>query len=96
MRRNEILRILSEHRSQTGRFGVKSLALFGSVAREEASSQSDVDILVEFDSPPSFDRYMGLKFYLDDLLGVRVDLVTPRALKPRVRSYVEQEAVYVP
>jgi hypothetical protein len=96
MRRNEILRILSEHRSETGRFGVKSLTLFGSVAREEASSQSDVDILVEFDSPPSFDCYMGLKFYLEDLLRVRVDLVTPRALKPRVRPYVEQEAVYVP
>ena len=96
MRRNEILLLLHEYQNETQKFGVKSLALFGSVARDEAREQSDIDILVEFDSPPSFDRYMGLKFYLEDLLGVRVDLVTLRALKPRVRPYVEQEAVYVP
>jgi hypothetical protein len=96
MGRNEILRILSEHRAEIERFGAKSLALFGSFAREEASQQSDIDILVQFDGPPTFDRYMGLKIYLEDLLGVRVDLVTPRALKPRVRPYVEKEAIYVP
>ena len=96
MGRNEILRILSEHRAEIERFGAKSLALFGSFAREEASQQSDIDILVEFDGPPTFDRYMGLKIYLEDLLGVQVDLVTPRALKPRVRPYVEKEAIYVP
>jgi len=96
MGRNEILRILSEHRAEIESFGAKSLALFGSFAREEACQQSDIDILVQFDGPPTFDRYMGLKIYLEDLLGVRVDLVTPRALKPRVRPYVEKEAIYVP
>ncbi|MBI2939097.1 MAG: metallopeptidase family protein, partial [Chloroflexi bacterium] len=55
-------------------FGVKSLALFGSVARDEAGPESDVDVLVEFDGPPTFDQYIGLKLYLEDLLGAHVDL----------------------
>ena len=77
------------------RFGVKSLALFGSVVRGEARPDSDIDILVEFDGPATFDRYMDLKFFLEELLGRRVDLVTRKALKPYLRPYVEKEAVYV-
>jgi predicted nucleotidyltransferase len=52
-------------------FGIKSLELFGSLARDEARVTSDVDILVEFEETPTFDHYMGLKFYLEDLLGTR-------------------------
>ena len=74
---------------------MKSLAVFGSVARGEAGPDSDVDILVEFEGRATFDRYMGLKFFLEDLLGRRVDLVTRKALKPRMRPYVEREAIYV-
>ena len=77
------------------RFGVKSLALFGSVVRGEARPDSDIDILVEFDGPATFERYMDLKFFLEELLGRRVDLVTRKALKPYLRPYVEKEAVYV-
>ena len=96
MKRDEILKTLRAHRDELRkRFGVKSLAVFGSVARGEARPDSDVDILVEFEGRATFDRYMGLKFFLEDLLGRRVDLVTRKALKPRMRPYVEQEAIYV-
>ena len=96
MGRNEILQILHDHKVELERFGVGSLALFGSIARDEAHAGSDVDILVEFDGTPSFGRFMDLKFYLEDLLGCPVDLVTRRALKPRLRTRVIEEAVDVP
>jgi len=96
LNKNEILETLRAHRDELRkRFGVKSLAVFGSVARGEARPDSDVDILVEFEGRATFDRYMGLKFFLEDLLGRRVDLVTRKALKPRMRPYVEREAIYV-
>ena len=96
MNRDEILETLRTHRDELRkRFGVKSLAIFGSVARGEARPDSDVDILVEFEGRATFDRYMGLKFFLEDLLGRRVDLVTRKALKPRMRPFVEREAIYV-
>jgi len=76
-------------------FAVRSLFLFGSAARGQAGPASDVDVLVEFDGPPTFDRYMDLKFHLEDILGRRVDVVTPAALKPRMRPVVQREAVRV-
>ncbi len=96
MHREHILRRLAEGRESLKRFGVKTLALFGSVARGEARPDSDIDFLVEFEGPATFDRYMGLKIWLEDLFGRPVDLVTRKALKPRLRPYVEKEAVYVP
>lgn len=95
MRRDEVIRRLTDHRHEFVRFGVKSLALFGSVARDQAQPTSDVDLLVEFESQATFDQYMDLKFYLEQLLGCRVDLVTRKALKPRLLPYVEEEALYV-
>ena len=95
MQRDEVFRLLSACQPELKRFEVKSLALFGSVVRNEAGPASDVDVLVEFEGPATFDRYMGLKLYLEDLLGTQVDLVTRRALKPRVRPYVEREAIRV-
>ena len=73
-----------------GRFGVKSLGLFGSIARGEASPRSDVDILVEFNAP-SFDHYMDLKFYLEERLGRPVDLVLKGSLKPALRERILRE-----
>jgi hypothetical protein len=96
MHRDQILRTLAEHRDHLKRFGVKTLALFGSVARGEARPDSDLDFLVEFEGPATFDQYMELKMWLEDLFGCPVDLVTRKALKPRLRPYVEKEAVYVP
>lgn len=72
------------------RFGVKSLGLFGSIARGEASPRSDVDILVEFNAP-SFDHYMDLKFYLEERLGRPVDLVLKGSLKPALRERILRE-----
>jgi hypothetical protein len=85
----------SEAEALRQRFAVRSLFLFGSAARGQAGPASDVDVLVEFDGPPTFDRYMDLKFHLEDLLGRRVDVVTPAALKPHMRPVVQREAVRV-
>lgn len=73
-------------------FGVAELAVFGSVARGEATPASDVDVLVRFEGPATFDGFMGLGLALEDLLGVKVDLVTHQALKPRMRAAILEEA----
>ena len=95
MTRDEVLHVLRQHRRELDPFGVTSLALFGSVARNEASDRSDVDLLVEFGGPARFDHFMDLKFHLEAILGRPVDLVTRSALKPRLRPIVEREAVPV-
>ncbi len=95
MQRDEILTILRAHLPELARFRVRSLAVFGSVARGEAGPDSDVDILAEFEGAPTFAAYMGLKLYIEDLLGLRVDLATPRSLKARARATAERDAVYV-
>jgi hypothetical protein len=76
-------------------FPIKSLSVFGSAARDELTPNSDVDILVEFDQTPGFIEFMRLKFHLEELLGLSVDLATPRAIKPRIRPRIEREAVHV-
>ena len=94
--RGEVVDILRAHRETLAeRFGVAELALFGSFARDQATDSSDIDILVGFDGPATSKSYFGVQFYLEDLLGRRVDLVTTKALRPRCRPYVEREAVHV-
>ena len=95
MRRDDALAVLSAHQGEFARFNVKSLSIFGSVARNEAGPLSDLDLLVEFDGAATYDLYMGLKLYLEDLLGCRVDLVMDKALKRRMRPGVERDAVRV-
>ena len=96
MNRDELLAMLRAHRETLAeRFGVTSLALFGSYARGQAIETSDVDILVRFDGPATSKSYFGVQFYLEDLLGRPVDLVTDKALRPSFRPYVEREAVDV-
>jgi hypothetical protein len=77
------------------RYGVRNLSVFGSVARGEERPGSDVDVLVEFEQTPNFDQFMDLKFYLEELLQKKVDLVTLHALKPRMRPIIETEALLV-
>ncbi|MDO8531202.1 MAG: nucleotidyltransferase family protein [Dehalococcoidia bacterium] len=93
MRRDEALTILMTHRVELKRFDVGSLALFGSFARDEAGPDSDVDILVEFERPVGLFTFIRLQQYLEGLLGRRVDLVTPDALKQRMRSHILREAI---
>lgn len=96
MNRNEALRKLQQHLpALSTEFQVKSLALFGSVARNQANPDSDIDILVSFDGPATSARYFGVLFYLEDLLGCPVDLVTDKALRPELRPFVEREALHV-
>ncbi|GAB4579386.1 MAG: nucleotidyltransferase family protein [Anaerolineales bacterium] len=75
--------------------GVQSLAVFGSVARGEETAESDVDILVSFSVPVTFDTYFDTKIYLEDLLGRQVDLGSPQLLRERVKPYIEKDAIYV-
>lgn len=96
MNRDEVLKVLRAHKVILAkRFGVTNLALFGSAARNEMSSDSDIDILVRFDRPGTSKAYFGVQFYLEDLLGHPVDLVTDKALRVDLRPYVEQEAIDV-
>ena len=96
MNKDEVLGLLRTHKpSLATRFGVTALALFGSFARDEATDGSDVDILVRFDGPATSRSYFGLQFYIEDLLGRRVDLVTDKALRRELRPYVEREALDV-
>ena len=92
----EVLALLREHKlAMAERFGVVDLALFGSTVRDEAGPDSDVDILVSFDRPTDPECYFGVQFYIEDLLGRPVDLVTDKALRAELRPYVEAEAVRV-
>jgi predicted nucleotidyltransferase len=90
-----VIKLISEQSQALDRFGVERLSLFGSVVREEAGPDSDIDVLVDFKEKATFDRYMDLKFFLEDLLGSRVDLVTRNALCPEMRSSIEQEAISI-
>lgn len=91
-----ILKLLAQHKPELmRRYGLVSLALFGSTARGSAGPSSDVDLLVAFDGPATSERYFGVQFYLEDLLQRPVDLVTEKALRKELRRHVEREALHV-
>ena len=93
----DIVVILKKHSLEIKeRFKVKEIGIFGSQVKGVAKKRSDVDILVEFeDGQYSFDNYMDLKFFLEKLLGHKVDLVVKRALKERLKASILSEVVYV-
>jgi len=96
MDKQRVLAILSRSKPElASRFGVTRLALFGSTARGAATGNSDVDVLVDFDGPATSKRYFGVQFYLEDALGCAVDLVTEKALRPRLRPYIERDQINV-
>jgi predicted nucleotidyltransferase len=95
MEKEKVLLVLRSSLAELKTLGVQSVAVFGSTARDEASPESDVDVLIEFSERATFDRYMEVKFLLENSLGKPVDLITRAALKPRMRPQVEQEAIYV-
>ena len=96
MNRQQVLTLLAQSRPElSARFGVKRLSLFGSFARDEATESSDIDVLVSFDGPATSQRYFGVLFFLEDLLGRPVDLVSDGALRAELRPHVEQSLIDV-
>ena len=96
MNKTGVIRLLQAHKQALKeRFGVTSLALFGSFARDEATDNSDLDILVTFDGPATSRSYFGVQFYIEDLTDRAVDLVTDKALRPELRPSVERDCVRV-
>ncbi len=96
MNRTEVLDQLARSKPMlSARYGVERLALFGSTARDSDRPGSDIDILVSFDGPATSERYFGVQFFLEDLLGRPVDLVTDKALRSELRPFIEREAVHV-
>jgi predicted nucleotidyltransferase len=93
--RQELFETLSLNEAKIKSFGVRSLSLFGSCARGEETPESDLDFVVEFERK-SFDAYMDLKLFLEDLFGRPVDLVLSDGIKPRLRTAILQEAIHAP
>jgi predicted nucleotidyltransferase len=96
MRRDDVLALLRGNRRRLREeFGVRSLTLFGSVARNESKPGSDVDLLVEFDRPTGYFGLVRLQLFLQEILGREVDLGTPGSLRPALRERVQKEAIRV-
>ncbi len=96
MNRDDVVCILRRYDEELReRFGVRSLVLFGSVARDQATVTSDVDLLVEFDRPTGYFGLVRLQLFLQEILGREVDLGTPGALRPSLRERIAKEAVRV-
>ena len=92
--RDQVLKIIAEHRDVLhSRYNVASLSLFGSVARDESRSDSDVDILVTFSETPGIFTFIKLKEYLQKILSRPVDLVTKNALKKQLREKILKESI---
>lgn len=94
MNRDSTIKRLQEIRPKLTEMGVESIAIFGSVARDEAVEDSDLDMLVTFDET-SFDKYMHLLVYLEELFGCKIDLATPKMLHPLIKPFIEQDLLYV-
>jgi uncharacterized protein len=93
VKREAVQRRLSEHRGELTQLGVYTLDIFGSVARDEAAQDSDVDLLVEFDRPIGLFHFFRVQRRLEQILGCRVDLVMRGAVKPQLRDRIFREAV---
>lgn len=96
MKQDAVVEILKQNNADlTNQFGVKSLLLFGSIARNEATATGDVDLLVEFSRPVGYFGLFALQDYLEKLLGCSVDLGTPNSLKPYIRERIIGELIRV-
>ncbi|PAX59453.1 nucleotidyltransferase family protein [Brunnivagina elsteri] len=93
MKKDEVLAIITAHRENLREMGVKSLELFGSVARDEAHTNSDVDFLVEFNRSVGLFEFIEVRLYLEDLLGCRVDMGTLDALRENMREPVLEDVI---
>jgi predicted nucleotidyltransferase len=95
MNTHEVSARLLQRLGDLSDLGVGTLAVFGSVARDEATAASDVDLLVEFSRPVGLFEFVHLKSYLEQVLGCSVDLVTADALRPEMREQILREAIVV-
>jgi uncharacterized protein len=94
--RQDILSSLKKIKGEVAKdYSVRTIGVFGSVARDEQTDQSDIDLLVEFSKPVGFVHFMRLEKFLSQRLGKKVDLVTPDSLKPVIRQDVLSEVIYV-
>jgi len=94
--KDEIIRILRRERSKLReKFFVKTIGLFGSYARGEQTEKSDIDLLVEFEKPVDFFTLFELEEHLSKLLGVKVEIVTPNAIKEEIKPYIMRDVIYV-
>ncbi|MGA1840713.1 MAG: nucleotidyltransferase family protein [bacterium] len=95
-RKDEILQILNAERSYLNKaYEVKNIGLFGSYSRGEEGPDSDLDILVEFDRPIGFFKFIELEDYLTEKLGIKVEIVTKDAIKPLLKPYIMKDIIYV-
>lgn len=91
----EIIAILRDNKCDIEKYGVDRIGLFGSYSRNEQSADSDIDVLVRFKKEgKTFDNYMGLKFYLEDLLGKKVDLIIAENIKIELKDEILGSAKY--
>lgn len=93
---DEIKEIIEKHRDELReQYGVKEIGIFGSFVRGEAKDESDVDVLVAFEKPIGFFKFLELEEYLSNLIDIKVDLVSKKALKPHIGKYILKEVVTV-
>ncbi len=94
--KNELLRIIAEHESEIRSYGVKNIGVFGSFARDEADTDSDVDVLIEFKPEhKTYDNFLALSERLEEILGRKVELVTTESLSPYIGPDILREVEYV-
>lgn len=93
--KKDVVSVIQQHQAKIKAFGVKKLGLFGSFSRDEQNSESDIDLLVEFEEgQKTFDNFMRLSFLLEELLKWPVELVTVESVSPYLRPYITQEVDY--
>ena len=90
---DEILKTLKNNQQEIRKFGIKRIGLFGSISRNEGDEQSDLDFIVDFECD-TFDAYMDLKIFLEDLFGCPVDLVLTNTIKPRIKETILKDVRY--
>ena len=92
---NEVMSLMNEHMHTIDKFHIKKIGVFGSFVRDEQTIDSDIDILVEFEeNQETLDNYMDLKFYLEDLLKRRVDVVISNAIKDALKKSIVESVKY--
>ena len=95
--KKQVFSLLIQNKEVIKSYGVNTLGVFGSFVRDEPDLNSDIDLLVEFDpEKKTYRNFIGLVYYLEELLGRKVELVTPNSISPYIAPYIKKEVEYVP